>query len=578
MTKAEVDSIFEVSDDGGLRTINSEALEKVLHAHGKDAAPLRAAYKEVFGDGLEARRAGMKLISGGGDIDWAERLRPLDAEQKPRGRKSSKVKPAKSRKKAKRATTPTVVMSTPTVSVQTSRTTRPRTQGTRRPRAMPPRDEPLVVAVEDPEEEAAEQADGNASDGGYETDEHLPMFEEEYVIDWLLAGGFYAILHAEMGFLPLQEDRDHMANIIPKLTLRPLFDFTVKASQPVTFKVPGWLTARKNESVLREWRIMMAAVALAETSGVRLIGFEVLYLHAENEAPRLLFACYGEILHDGEAGVLSYVDSDRHQLPMGLPKSVASAIFRAGMLNLVFKFARCGVCTMSIGACSPDWLLSTDGRSMYPSCFLLASSGKKYAKKLPRGLSPKEKAQLQEREQVERTKQLAASVYPKLLKHAFLLGLVPSDMLIPSRIVVMPGLGGFMPLFPDELFTKELQVANKKRLTQAMARHAAGRIQSSASPLADAALAVTDAEAPIFTMTYLTVPDALMLASAELIRPVPVLQDNEFCIARQTMFKKVIEDALATEALPAGFNSRGQLARNKLRAVYLDEQRSPLSF
>jgi hypothetical protein len=555
MSADEVSSVFELGTRGllGLQHVHSSALERVLRAHGKDASVLRAAFISVFGgSGLQDRRKDMDLISGCKN-DWPELLKPLDAKK--HGRKPpSKSKPVKASKTAKPA----------------AKTTRPRTQGSRRPRAMVARDEPLADAVEDPEEEA--ELDGTASDAGYDTDEEYVPADE----DKESAGAFKAILLAEMESLARPEDGLYMAGVIQKLTLLPLFDTSIKASQEVSFTPPAWLTRSKQDSLLHEWLMAMATIKLAESKGARIIGFEVLYQHVANEAPRLLFACYAEILHDGVSAALSYVDSDRAMLPDDAPKTVPSSIFRAGMLTMMHKLARCGATRLWLSACSPEWLLSKDGRSMYPDCFMVATSGKTYLEQLPARLSKKEKAATLLRAQVERTKQLAASVYPKLLERAFALGLVLPGA---GRFLATPGMGAFVPPFPDELFTKTLQAADHGLFTQAMQAQAqvqaAEKHWPSTSPLADAALAVTNDHSPIF-FAALAVPEALTVQAAQLA--VPMTADVvSFCVQREAMFKKVINAVMALKAVPAGFGSLGQLARNKLRAFYLDEQMNPLA-
>lgn len=556
MTADEVTSVFELGTRGllGLQQVHSAALERVLRVHGKDASVLRACFISVFGGlGLQDRRKDMDLISGCKN-DWPELLKPLDAKK--HGRKPpSKAKAVKVSKTAEPA----------------ARTTRPRTQGSRRPRTMMARDEPLADAVEDPEEES-EELDGTASDAGYDTDEEYVPADE----DTDSAGAFKAILLAEMESLARPEDGLYIAGILSKLTLLPLFDTSIKASQEVSFTLPAWLTRNKQDSLLHEWLMAMATIKLAESKGARIIGFEVLYQHAANEAPRLLFACYAEILHDGVSAALSYVDSDRAMLQDDAPKTVPSAVFRAAMLTMMFKLARCGATRLWLSACSPEWLRSKDGRSMYPDCFMVATSGKTYLEQLPARLSKKEKAATLLRAQVERTKQLAASVYPKLLERAKALGLVLPGA---GRFLATPGMGAFVPPFPDELFTKTLQAADHGLFTQAMQAQAQVQVAEkhwpSTSPLADAALAVTNDHSPIF-FAALAVPEALALQAAHLA--VPMTADVvAYCVEREARFKKVINTVMTLKAVPAGFGSLGQVARNKLRAFYLDEQTNPLA-
>ena len=587
MSDDEVTSVFELGTGGllGLQHVHSAALERVLRAHGKDASLLRAAFKAVFEDGLADRRKDMDLISGC-ENDWAEQLKALDAK-KP-GRKPSKAKPVKFSIKAKAVKVSKTVkpakptkaeaakmrkaaksVATAAAAVQTSsRATRPRTQGSRRPRAFVPRDEPLA----DEEEEEAEQ-DGTASDDdGYDTDEEYAPADAEKET----AGAFKAILLAEKESLASPEDSAYLDNIIPKLTLLPLFDTTIKASQEVVFTPPAWLTRSKQDSLLHEWLMAMATIKLAETQGARIIGFEVLYQHAANEAPRLLFACYAEILHDGVSAALSYVDSDRVQLPGDAPKAVPSAIFRAAMLTMMFKLARCGAARLWLSACSPNWKLSEDELTMFPDCFMVASSGRTFVEKLQARLSKKQKAAALQHAQVVRTNRLATYVYPKLLERALALGIVLPGA---GRFAATPGFGAVVPPFVDELFTKALQEADHGLFKQAMQAQAQVQIAEkhwpSTSPLADAALAVTNDSSPVF-YAALAVPDALVVQAAQLA--VPMTADVvAFCVERENMFKRIISTCMASKALPEEFGSLGQMARTKLRAFYLGEQMNPLA-
>jgi hypothetical protein len=277
------------------------------------------------------------------------------------------------------------------------------------------------------------------------------------------------------------------------------------------------------------------------------------------------------VLHDGVSATLSYVDSDRAVLPEGCPKAVPAAVSSAGMLCMFYKLARIGAKNLWLSACAPQWLPSKNWRYMHADHYLVATSGDAFGEPIPAGLTREQAEQRLIDFQTERTKDLAARVYPTLLEHAHRLGLVAGA----GRYLSTPGMGGAVPPFVDELVTKVLLTASEETLEKARKFQ---KFQST-SPLADAALEVTNAASPVF-FAFLALPDALANKAAEYaMRLAP--DTAAFCAMRSDKFNKKIREAMALKAMPRwcadyDYHSLGQVARLRLRAFYLAEQKKAL--
>ena len=534
----------------GLERIDKDALKAALDAHGVTVEPLLRIFERVYRAEYAQRRADIDIICG----------QPLDLEARVKairkGKPAEKVKrKAEARKRASGRHKP---KAKPKPKAKAARSARVQ-------RAAPP--------VEDPGMES--EAEDAEDDDGYATEEDAaasaPTVAEDAAEDdgWCLA-----LLNAEAALLPPAECAA-MLRLVESLELRPLFDTRIVGVKAPDFATPPFLGKRGREAELLQQQAAALALVASELAGARVMGFEMMYA-PQGAAPRVLFACIGELLAlpdwDGTSrnANLSYAEGNRKVLPDDTPRSVPSAIFRACMLTLAAKLLRGGATHLWLTACSPEWVWCKDTRKIYPDNFLVANRGRDYGIDVPKCAKPAQvKAMMLEAKEAA-DEVLVQYVYPKLFAHGERHGLLAPGS---GKWVATPGAGAAVPPFVDELFSKRLLFPSAHDHAPAPE----GALQQS---FMDAELAESNKHAQMF-WARLKQPEALSQLAAQLALrldrkiPEPLAKHYRW---RAAEFESIKNRALNQAALPKGFQTLGQLARCRVRNKYLEMQTNPLNF
>ena len=546
LTATEVSAIFpQAKNTKGLRSIDINALQSALAAHGVTIDPLRDIILRVFGDEYEQRLKEIDMICGE-ELNLAARLKALQEAEDKSGKKTAPV-----------AHTLRLPRAKPAAGKRRSGARKPKPKAHEEKRAVSPE-------VEDQPETDDEDARGDDAMSDDETEVVASVAEDvAWVHTWLVA---------EAALLEAKHDQECMRSLIPYLRARPLFDKVIRTTQAPTFVPPAWLLQPGHEAHLAWWNWVVAKVTTAELAGARVVGFEVV-LELPDQAARVLFACFGEVacVSDGSSGrhaILSYVDSDRGVLPDSTPSNVSAAINRAFMLAMVVKLFRCGASWLWLSACSPEWWWCKATNKIYPDHYCVATSGRKYGKDGPRALKRNEVDAMMAKAKADRDAKLRDVVYPALLERGQRFGIMGHGA---GKWAATPEAGVDTPFFVDDVYTK-------RALQPYQEDHAPAPPGNYQPSFLDAELAASNAAAQIFT-AQLKAPDIRLSAHAQRFAEQYVQPAHEaaHCAWRAQQLEKECDQAMVLRRMPRGYLTLGELARHKLRKAYLAMQKGPLA-